>query len=84
MRRELYGSDHPRVSRALYNIGLVYFEQSQYQNALSYFRQALNIQKRNYSPDHSDTKAMQDNMALAIKKNRRKRIKNHLEILGDK
>ena len=70
MCRRIYGqNDHPSIEQTLNNIGLVYSKKGDYEEALEYYNQSLEMCRRMYDQnDHPSIGKTLNNIDLVKKK----------------
>ena len=54
MRQKLYQDNHPDIAQSLNNIGNAYYDLKDYDNALKYSKQTLDIRQMFFIGDHPD------------------------------
>ncbi len=62
------GKTHTTVAYRHNTLGKAWHEKGEYDKAIEYYQQAIDIGKQTLEDDHSDMKAYLDNLARAIKK----------------
>ncbi|UJR29453.1 hypothetical protein I4U23_010665 [Adineta vaga] len=61
---QIYGKNHSKLASVLSNIGLVYFKQKNYSDALIYQKKVLNIQRKLLHKNHHSLGGSHNNIAL--------------------
>ena len=64
LAEELYGTEHEKTAGSYNNIGLIYWIQGNYPEALNYFFRALEINKKVFGSYHSETATSYNNIGL--------------------
>ena len=54
MRKKIFGEDHADVARSYHNLGNVYQQLGQYNEAKEFLEKALIINKKIFGEDHAD------------------------------
>ncbi len=59
MRKRVLGDEHPSVATSLFNLGVLRYQQGQYEAAQSLLLQALPIYQTTLGSNHPNTQALQ-------------------------
>jgi len=54
IRKQILPSNHPSIATTLHNIGLVFYNQGKYDQALKYYNESLVIYKQTLPSNHRD------------------------------
>ena len=69
-RKEIYGEHHGDVAASYNNLGTVYSDLGQYNQAKEYHEKSLAIKKEIYGEEHPDVKKTFNNLRLVESKQR--------------
>jgi tetratricopeptide (TPR) repeat protein len=84
MCEDFYGKEHPDTAGSYNNIGAVYYDLGNYDKALEYYKQALEIQEKVLSKKHPYTADSYNNVGIVYCKlaNYDKALEYHKQALG--
>jgi tetratricopeptide (TPR) repeat protein len=67
IRIKTLGAEHPKVASTYSNIGTAWKNKGEYDKALEFYQQCLDIQLKSFGPEHLDVASTKSNIDEVLK-----------------